>query len=50
MEYCDLTDREFKLVVMKKFNELQENSERQSMNSGIKLMKRRSTLPRRLTF
>ena len=30
-EYCNLikTDKEFKMVVMKKFNKLQENSERQ---------------------
>ena len=29
MEVCNLTDREFKIAVMKKLNELQENSERQ---------------------
>ena len=29
MEYCDLTDSEFKIAVMKKLSELQENSERQ---------------------
>ena len=29
MEYCDLTDREFKIAVMKKLHKLQENSERQ---------------------
>lgn len=28
MEYCDLTDKEFKIALVKKFNELQENSER----------------------
>ena len=28
-EYCNLTAKEYKIVVMKKFNELQENSERQ---------------------
>ena len=28
-EYCDLTGREFKIALMKKLNELQENSERQ---------------------
>ena len=27
-EYCNLTDREFRLAVVKKHNELQENSER----------------------
>ena len=29
MEVYNLTDREFKIAVMKKLNELQENSERQ---------------------
>lgn len=28
-EYCDLTDIEYKIAVMKKLNVLQENSERQ---------------------
>ena len=28
-EYCYLTDREYKIAVMKKLNVLQENSERQ---------------------
>ena len=28
-EYCDLTDTEYKIAVMKKLNELQEKSERQ---------------------
>ena len=28
IEYCDLTDKEFKIAFMKKFNELQENSKR----------------------
>ena len=28
-EYCNLTVREFKIAVIKKLNELQENSERQ---------------------
>ena len=28
-EYCDLTDTEYKIAVMKKLNVLQENSERQ---------------------
>lgn len=38
-EYCDLTDdRDFKIAVMKKLNELQENSERNLMISGIKLI------------
>ena len=29
MEYCALNDEEFKIAVVKKFNKLQENSERQ---------------------
>ena len=29
MKDCDLTDREFKIAVVKKLNKLQENSERQ---------------------
>ena len=29
MEYCDLTDKAFKIAIMKKFNKLQENSRRQ---------------------
>ena len=28
-EYCELTSKEFKIAVMKKFNTLQENSEKQ---------------------
>lgn len=28
MDYCNLTDKEFKIAVRKKFGELQENSER----------------------
>ena len=28
-EYCDIADREFKITVTKKLNELQENSKRQ---------------------
>ena len=29
MEYYDLTDKAFKIAIMKKFNKLQENSRRQ---------------------
>ena len=29
MKYCDLTEKEFKIVVMQKLNKLQENSESQ---------------------
>lgn len=28
-EYCDNTDKEFKIAVLRKFNRLQENTERQ---------------------
>lgn len=28
LEYCDLTNKEFKVAVMKKLNQLQENSEK----------------------
>lgn len=42
MENYDLNNREFKAAVMKKFNDVQENS-------GIKkLMNKRSTLPKKL--
>lgn len=46
MEYCNLTDKELKRAVIKKFNKLQENSKVNKMMSGIN---RRSTLPKRLT-
>ena len=29
MEICDLPNKEFKIAVLKKFNELQENTERE---------------------
>ena len=47
MEYYNLTGRKFKITIMKKLSELQENFERQfsSVSSGIKLMNRRNTLP-----
>ena len=37
-------------MVKKKFNKLQENSEGNSINSGIKLINRRNFLPKRLKF
>ena len=37
MEYCYLTDRVFKISVMKKLSELQEKLEGRLMSSGIKL-------------
>lgn len=41
----DLNDREYKIAVIKKQNEIKENSG-SSMSSGIPLMDRRSTLPK----
>lgn len=35
LEDCDLTDREFKIFVMKKLNELKETQRGSSENSGI---------------
>ena len=45
-EIYNLSDRQFKIVVIKKLNELQENSEN-SMNAGIQLMSRRNSSPKR---
>lgn len=42
-----LNDREFNIALMKKLNEVKKGS---SVNSGIKLMKKRSTLPNRQTI
>ena len=39
IECCNLSDKEFKIAFMKKFNKLQENSDN-SVNSGIKLVNR----------
>ena len=41
-EIYTLNDREFKIVIIKKLNELQDNSD-SSVNSGIKLMSRRNS-------
>lgn len=37
-----------KIAVMKKLNELQENTENSSMSSGIESMNRRNILPKRM--
>ena len=37
MEYYDLTDKAFKIAIMKKFNKLQENSRRQFNKPRSKL-------------
>ena len=46
-EYCNLTDKELKIAVMKKFSELQENSKWQYNDLKNKI---RSILPKRLKF
>lgn len=49
LEYCDLTDKELKIAIKRKFSELQENLGN-TMISGIKLINGRSTLPKWLKF
>ena len=44
-EYCDLTDKQLKIAIKRKFYELQENLGN-TMISGIKLINGRSTLPK----
>ena len=46
-EVYDLTDKEFKTAVIKKLSKLRENSD-SSLSSGIKLVNRRNTSPKRL--
>lgn len=50
VEYCGLTDNDFRIAGMKKCSNLQETSESNSVKSGIKLMNWRSTLPKRLVL
>ena len=45
MEYCNLTDREFKIATMKKLNEIQENSETQFSELKNKINEQ-NTLPK----
>lgn len=49
LEYCDITNKECEITIMKKFDK-PENSEGNAMISGIKLTNRRSSLPKRLKF
>lgn len=44
--FCDLTDKEFKMMVWKKLNELQENSDN-SMKSGKTYTNKMRYLPKR---
>ena len=46
MNYCNLTDKEFKIAARKKFSELQENSERPYND----LRNKQNNLPKRLKF
>ena len=46
MNYCNLTDKEFKIAARKKFSELQENSERPYND----LRNKQNYLPKRLKF
>ena len=46
---CNLTDKEFKIAIMKKTNELQENTGN-TISLGKKLMNGRSILPEKLKF
>ena len=48
VDYCNLTDKEFKIAVRKKFSELQENSERPYNDLRNKINK--IILPKRLKF
>ena len=46
MIYCNLTDKEFKIAVRKKFRELQNTQRENSVNIRIQLMNIRSSLSR----
>ena len=46
-QYCDLTDKEFKIAGLKNSISYKETQKGNSMNSGIKLKNRRSSLPKR---
>lgn len=42
------SERQFKIAVMKKVNELEEIQKGSSMNSEIKLMNKKNSLPKKL--
>ena len=48
-KYWELGDKEFKIAGMKRFNKLQEHTESNLINSGIKLWNK-SSLPKRMKF
>ena len=49
-EYCNLTDREFKIAGMKKLNKLQENSKRHFNELRNKINEQRNNLSKRLNI
>lgn len=49
-KYCDLTDKELKITFMKKFNELQENSERQYNDLSNKINEQKEYFNTRSKF
>lgn len=50
MEYCNLSDKDIKIAVMKKFNKYKKTQEDYQINSGVKLMNRRNYLLKILKF
>ena len=50
IDNCAIADREFKIAVMKKLNELQENSQRQFNELRNKINGQTNTLPKRLKY
>lgn len=50
MEYCNLTNGEFKVAFCANSTSYKKTQKGNAMNSGINLMNRRSILPKRLKF
>ena len=50
IDNCAIADREFKIAVMKKLNELRENSQRQFNELRNKINGQTNTLPKRLKY
>ena len=50
IDNCAIADREFKIAVMKKLNELQENLQRQFNELRNKINGQTNTLPKRLKY
>ena len=47
-DYCNPTDREFKIAVMKKFTSYKKTQKGSSVSSEIKLMNKRDNITKRL--